>query len=137
MNEISSSVKTSESTETRNIETPSRSNLTRRDHGYKNVTQLGNMCVKDHFSLTNPSSTVAFADEEVIIFVSDLEQLTIEKKKENDYITAKQATVASPGLIFTRILKALVAFLMAGLVFVCCIQIVLFLFLGLAIESGK
>ena len=103
----------------------------------RRVNRIDNINVKDHFSLSNPSSTVAFADDEAIVFVDNLEQVALHKSKKSGYITAKQATVSSPGLNFIRFLYTLVALLMTGFVFIFCIQIVLFLFLGLAIESGK
>ncbi len=98
---------------------------------------LGGMPVKDHFSLSNPTSTITFADDEALVLVDNMEQVAIEKKAGTNYFVAKQATVSSPGLVFSRFAYSLVAVLMAGFVFIFCIQIVLFLFLGLAIESGK
>ena len=103
----------------------------------RRVNRIGNINVRDHFSLSNPSSTVAFADDEAIVFVDNLEQVTLHKDNEKEYLTAKQATVSSPGLLLTRSFYTVVALLMTGFVFIFCIQIVLFLFLGLAIESGK
>lgn len=100
-------------------------------------TRMGNTAVRDHFSLSNPSSNVAFAEDEAILFVDNLEQVVLEKKTGDDHITAKQATVSSPGLVFLRSVYTLVATLMSGLLFVFCIQLVLFLFLGVAIESGE
>jgi hypothetical protein len=101
------------------------------------INRIGGIMVKDHFSLTNPSSIVSFADDEQIVFVDNLEQVVLEKRADQDYFTAKQATVSSPGLVFTRFAYTLVAILMSGILFVFCIQIILFLFLGLAIESGR
>ncbi len=103
----------------------------------RKITKLGGMAIKDHFSLPNPSSRIGFADDEIMVLMDNLEQITIEKKKDNDFIVVKQATIASPGIMLLRLFYTLTAFFMAGLVFVFCIQIVLFLFLGLAIESGK
>ena len=103
----------------------------------RNISHIGNITVKDHFSLSNPSSTATFANDETLIFNDNLEQVVLEKKEGEDHITAKQATVASPGLMFTRVAYTIVAFLISGYMFVFCIQLVLFLFLGLAIESGK
>jgi hypothetical protein len=100
------------------------------------ASDTGETKVQDHFSLSNPSSVVRFATTESIILVDNLEQITLEKKAGSDYITAKQATVSSPGLILMRSAYTLMAFLISGFVFVCCTQFVLFLFLGLAIESG-
>ena len=71
-----------------------------------------------------------------MILVDNLEQTTLEKKKDSNLIVVKQASVASPGIMLLRLAYTLVAFMVAGFVFVFCIQIALFLFLGLAIESG-
>ncbi len=103
----------------------------------RKMTRIGDMTIQDHFTLSNPSSHVMFADDEAMVFVDNLEQITLEKKKDNGYIVAKQGTIGSPGIMMLRLAYTLIAFLMAGFVFVFCIQIVLFLFLGLAIESGK
>lgn len=102
----------------------------------RKMTVIGDMQVQDHFSLANPSSHVAFAEDEAMVFVDNLEQITLEKQKGNDFVIAKQASVASPGIMLLRVAYTIVAFLTAGFVFVFCIQLVLFLFLGLAIESG-
>ena len=104
---------------------------------HRKLTRLGKMTMRDHFSLSNPSSTVAFAEDESILLVDNLEQVVLEKKKDEDHITAKQATVSSAGLMLLRSVYTLVATLVSGLLFIFCIQLVLFLFLGLAIESGK
>ncbi len=98
---------------------------------------LGDFTVKDHFSLSNPTSAVRFVDDETLIFTDNVEQVTLEKKKGENFITAKQATVSSPGLMGLRLAYTLVTVFMTGLLFVFCVQLVLFLFLGLAIESGK
>ena len=103
----------------------------------QNRTSIGNTIVKDHFSLSNPSSAITFADTEAIVFVDNFEQVSLEKKDGTNYFTAKQASVSSPGLLLSRLAYTMIALLMSGFVFVFCIQIVLFLFLGLAIESGK
>ena len=103
----------------------------------RKISHIGNMKVQDHFSLSNPSSSVNFGEDEALIFFHNNSQTTLEKKRGSDVIIAKQADLGSAGLIFTRFVYTLVAFLMAGFVFIFCIQIVLFLFLGLAIESGE
>lgn len=97
---------------------------------------IGNFVVKDHFSLSNPTSAVKFIDDETLIFTDNSEQITLEKKKDDDFVTAKQATISSPGLSFLRLAYTTVTVFMTGLLFVFCVQLVLFLFLGLAIESG-
>jgi hypothetical protein len=103
----------------------------------KHLTQIGNMKVKEHFSLTHPSSTVTFAEDQMLVFVDNLEQVVLEKKSGTDYLTAKQATFTTPGLFLTRVAYTMVALLMTGFLFVFCIQILLFLFLGLLRDGGK
>ncbi len=72
----------------------------------------------------------------MVIFVDNLEQVVLEKKADNDYVTVSQTSVSSPALIFLRAVGTLVAALMAGFLFVFCVQLILFLFLGLTIQSG-
>ncbi len=103
----------------------------------KHYNHISGIAVKDHFSLVNPTSTVRFADDETLVFVDNNEQLTLEKKNDEDFITAKQSTISSPGLMLLRFAYTLVTAFMTGWLVVFCIQVVLFLFLGLAIESGK
>lgn len=102
----------------------------------RSFTTIGNVQIFDHFSLQNPSSHITFADNEAIVFVENLEQIVIEKKNDNSYFTAKQATVASPGIILLRFLYTVNAFVLAAFIFALCMHIFLFLFLSLAIESG-
>ena len=104
--------------------------------GIRSINKIGNVKVKDHFSLSHPTSTISFKDDEAIVLVDNLEQVILEKKECDDYIIAKQTTVSSPGLMLMRTAYTLVALLMSGFILVFCLQIVLFLFLGLAIESG-
>jgi hypothetical protein len=118
------------------LETPIQPQLERVVNA-RNLATIGNMKIKEHFSLRNPSSTVAFAEEEAIIFVDNLEQVVLEKNPGNDYITAKQATVSTPGLVLMRIIYVMVALLMSGFLFAICLEVCLYLFFGLAIRSGK
>lgn len=100
------------------------------------VTKFDNIYFRDHFSLENPSSHLSFHDHEAIVLVDNLEQITLEKKKDDDFTFAKQQTIASPGLIFLRILSTWFAFMMASFLMAFCIQSVLFLFLGLITGAG-
>ena len=95
-----------------------------------------NLAFRDHFSLANPSSHVSFFDREAVVYVHNLAQITLEKRKDDSIITAKHSTTASPGLLFLRIVYTLQALLVAGFLFVFCIEAVLFLFLGVMIGSG-
>ena len=124
------------------LESPSREDgpgqpVVSRRKNFRNLTKIGAIEIQDHFSLQNPSSHISFADDEVVVFVDDLEQITLEKKKDHNFYTAKQATVASPGIILLRWAYTTIAFMLAGFVFVFCLHIILFLFLSLAIASGE
>ena len=109
----------------------------RKSEKSRRLTKFGNMTINDHFTLSNPSSTVTFRQDQAIILVNDLTQVVLEKKGHNDYVTVSQTTLSTPGLLLIRMVGTLVAFLMTGFLFVFCVQFILFLFLGLTIESGK
>lgn len=49
----------------------------------RRVNRVGGINVKDHFSLSNPSSTVAFADNETLVFVDNFEQVSLQKEKNS------------------------------------------------------
>ena len=110
------------------------SELKSRGSYFKNVGD--NVGLRDHFTLSNPSSHVSFFDHEAVVYVGDLEQITLEKKKDDTIITAKQSSTASPGVLFLRILYTLQAFLVASFLLVFCMEAVFFLFLGVVIGSG-
>ena len=96
---------------------------------------IGSYQVKDHFSLNAPSSSVKFKDVECHIFSDGTDQLILEK--DQDTITAKKVSDATPGLFFIRLFYSLVASLMAGFLLIFSIQVVLFLFLGVLKSSGN
>ena len=108
-----------------------------RRKNYGSIVRLGNVDIRDHPSLTNPSSHVIFGEDETIVIVDNFEQFTLEKKKNDSFLTAKQASLASPGILILRSAYTLIAFVLAGFILAFCLNIVLFLFLGLAIQSGK
>ena len=103
----------------------------------RRLTRFGNMNLDDHFTLSTPSSTVTFENDQAAVLVENLSQIVLEKKGNDDYITVSQTTVSSPGLILIRMICTLVATLMTGFLFVFCVQLILFLFLGLTIQSGE
>lgn len=104
---------------------------------FGSVTKFGNVVFNDHPSLSNPSSHVTFREEEAVVFVQNFEQISLEKKKNEHFFTVKQTSLASPGILMLRAAYTLVSFLMAGFLFIFSLNIVLFLFMGLVIESGK
>jgi len=107
-----------------------------RGQRIKNLNAFGGIKVKDHFSLSNPSSTVQFSDKEAIVFVDNTQQLVLQKGEDDDFFVARHVSTGTPGLFLIRAAYTLVTVLMTGVLFVFCIQVVLFLFLGLAIETG-
>jgi hypothetical protein len=97
--------------------------------------KLGNLNVNDHFTLSNPSSTITFKDQQNIIFQVGQSQIVLEKGLD-DVVTAKEIVEESPGYFLLRAAYTVIAFLLSGFLFVFCVQLMLFLFLGLAIKSG-
>jgi len=99
-------------------------------------SRLGDLEMRDHFTLSNPSSSLVFRNNDTQVFTLGTQQIVLEREVGSDVITAKQIDEGTPGLALIRGAYTLVAALMAGFLFVFCIQLILFLFLGLAIESG-
>jgi len=94
------------------------------------------MSIKDHFSLNNPSTTIAFADDkETHIFTNGTDQLTLGISGGS--IEAKEISIATTALVLVRSAYTLVATLMAGFLLAFCIQLILFLFVNLLIEIDK
>ena len=91
--------------------------------------------IKDHFSLNNPSSTIAFADKKTHIFTNGTDQLTLGIFGGS--IEAKETSIATTALVLVRSAYTLVATLMAGFLLVFCIQLILFLFVTLLIGINK
>lgn len=106
-------------------------------HGFYNFSTSFNgqgLKVRDHFSLHAPVSAVKFDQAQTYIFATQMDQLVLEKR--GDEILARRIQEDSPGYVFARGSYSIIAFLMAGFLFVFCIQLLLFLILGLAIEYG-
>ena len=91
--------------------------------------------VREHFTLSNPASTISIGDKEAIVIVENLEQITLERS--GDQVHVKQASLGSPGLLLMRCTYTFVAIFMSVIIFALSIQISLFLVLGVAIESGE
>jgi hypothetical protein len=102
----------------------------------KSKTGLRNLPFSDHFTLSNPSSTLKLKNNESKVFILGNSQIVLEEENDGDRVLAKQIEVGSAGLFLIRAAYSLIAFLMSGFLFVFCVQLILFLFLGLAIESG-
>ena len=91
--------------------------------------------VQEHFTLSNPASTINLGEKEAIVIVENLEQITLERI--GNQIVAKQTSLGSPGLFLMRCAYTFVAIFLSVIIFASCIQISLYLFLGVAIESGE
>lgn len=102
----------------------------------KSKIGLKHLPFNDHFTLSNPSSTLKLKNKESKVFILGNSQIVLEQENDSDQVIAKQIDAGSAGLFLIRAAYSLVAFLMSGFLFVFCIQLILFLFLGLAIESG-
>jgi|AntRauTorckE5430_2_1112549.scaffolds.fasta_scaffold00427_8 hypothetical protein len=105
-------------------------------HSPLRTSTLGNLTVRDDPTLANPSSALTFMNNETKVFTLGQTQIVLEKNPGNNEITAKQIEGSTPGLFLIRAAYTLVAFLMSGFLFIFCVQLILFLFLGLTIESG-
>ena len=91
--------------------------------------------MEDHFTLPHPASYIKFQNKDLQIFSLETSQIVIEKK--GDEIIGRKTKEGSIGLLLLRGFYALMAFLLSGFIFIFCIQILLFLFIGLITESGS
>jgi len=107
---------------------------TRLRHTHKSA--LGNLTVSDDPTLANPSSALYFGQKETKVFTLGQAQVVLEKEIGGTEVTAKQIDEGTPGLSLIRATYTLIAFLMSGFLFVFCVQLILFLFLGLTAEFG-
>jgi len=105
------------------------------EHTRSSKTNMGDLFVKDHFTLSNPTSSLTFKNNENLVVQVGQSQIVLEKSGDN-IVNARQIVEESPGYFLLRGAYTLIAFLCSGFLFVFCTQLVLFLFLGLAIESG-
>lgn len=108
----------------------------------------------DHFSLREPSSTVKFRGTRVHVYDTDTEQILLEDRRsssdtsgdeEDDNngkdrpvkrhrITVKRMPLSSFGLRVLRLAYTLIALLIFGYAFALSFQIILFLFVNLAVD---
>jgi len=97
---------------------------------------IGNIVLRDHETLETPSCRIDFQGKQSHILNTGNSQIVLESQKNSNVLKVKQFDEATPGLLLLRFAYTLMAVLMAGFLFVFCVQLILFLFLGLAIESG-
>lgn len=129
--------------------TPSSNLQNRSSHvtRFSNITPTSNhnnnynIGIKDHYSLQHPSSHLSLFqndDEEAIVFVDNLDQITFKKKQNQNYVTAMQnIAFASPGLILLRSIYTWIALMMVCVLGIFCIQTLLFLFIGAINSAGE
>lgn len=97
---------------------------------------------KDHFTLLIPSSTIRYRDGHgsARILEAPDAQFVLEETYSSDTdrrtISIRRIHDTSEGVRFLRIMYAVVAAFFTGFLFVFCLQLLLFLFLDLAIEVG-
>lgn len=97
---------------------------------------------KDHFTLPIPSSVIRYRNLHSaarILEASDaqfvLEDLYDEREKSR-HVSVRRIHDTSEGVRFLRTLYALVTAFWTGFLFIFCLQVLLFLFLDVAIQSG-
>jgi hypothetical protein len=96
----------------------------------------------DHFTLLIPSSTVRYREGHSaarIIESPDCQfvlEETYNAKKEKHSVSIRRIQDASEGVRFLRLSYAIVTAFWTGFFFIFCLQILLFLFLDLAIQAG-
>ena len=89
---------------------------------------------RDHFSLSTPSGSLQLKQKDLQVFSNNTKQFVIER--DGDNFVARIVKDGSMGLLFLRIFYTLITLLMTGFLFVFCVDVILFLFFGLAIASG-
>lgn len=114
----------------------SDTNLKMRSTELDSTHKFGNLIIRDHPSLEHPSSCVTYQGRQNYLFSIGTHQLLLQKNLKSDQVWAKQFEVGTPGLFLMRAAYTLISVLMSGFLFVFCVQVVLFLFLGLVINSG-
>ena len=98
---------------------------------------------KDHFTLPIPSSTVRYRDHKhsaarILEGVNSqfvLEE-TYNQETQKHLLEIRKIHASSEGVRFLRLAYALVTAFFTGFLFVFCLQVLLFLVLDLALESG-
>jgi len=90
----------------------------------------------DHFLLSSPSSTIHLHNEQTHVFTDGTHQIILQKDAESNSYHAKQVEEGNAALFLIRLTYTIIAVLMSGFLFMFCVQIILFLFLGLLIDTG-
>lgn len=96
----------------------------------------------DHFTLLIPSSTIRYREGRAaarVLEANDAQfvlEETYNKKKDKHSVSIRRIHDTSEGVRFLRLSYAIVTAFWTGFLFVFCLQILLFLFLDLAIQAG-
>ena len=96
----------------------------------------------DHFTLLIPSSTIRYRDGRAAARVLEADDAqfvleeTYDKKKDQYSVSIRRIHDTSEGVRVLRTSYLIVTAFWTGFLFVFCLQILLFLFLDLAIQSG-
>lgn len=111
------------------------------DERKSTLLRYRNKGIKSHFTLNAPCSNVNIQNKSTFVFSSNkkqfvLEEITSSETGELKEIVARQTKVGSFGLSILQGINCLISALTIGFFFVFCIQVILYLFLGLAIEGG-
>ena len=110
------------------------------DHGLESEPMLGS--IEDHFTLPGASNLVRFRNRRnaARVYEANGVQMVLEetydRSTRKSTIIAKRLTDDTFGTSFLRLLYTIVVSLFTGFFFVFCLQVLLFLVLDLAVESG-
>ena len=97
--------------------------------------KLGNVHVEDHFSLPRPSSDLTYQLTDRHTFSLGTKSIVLERTNDQT-VTVKYSDDATAAQFIFRGICTLLSVLMVGFMFAFFLEVILFLFLGLVIESG-
>ena len=100
------------------------------------VTSPSAFNVIDHHSLSAPSSTVNLHNKPTHIITEGTHQIILQKDPESNNYYVKHIDEGTFAFYCIRGAYTLITILMSGFLFAFSVQIILFVFLGLLIESG-
>jgi len=93
---------------------------------------------KDHFTLTLPSSAVRFRGTNIQVHELRSSQIQLQEQRTSSqtYLVKKVPNERTCGLNILRLFYTLVSLFFAGILFIFCFQVLLFLFMGLVADIG-
>jgi hypothetical protein len=98
--------------------------------------KLGNVHVEDHFSLPRPSSDLTYQLVDRHTFPLGTNSIVLTRSNNDQTVTVKYYDNTTVSQLLFRGICTLLAVLMVGFLFAFFLEVILFLFLGLVIESG-